>query len=109
MAANASFLELIAILGASMLALFIVAVAIMSGMQSVADHGAALFSQMLRSQGLDPEQTMFAADGREFALAVRRCTRCAARQRCREWLASGVREGYQAFCPNAAFIASVKR
>jgi hypothetical protein len=109
MAANASFLELIAILGASALAIFIVALAIMSGMQAVADKSPALLSQMLRSQGLDPEQPMFSADGREFGIAVRRCTRCTGRQRCREWLASGAREGYQAFCPNAAFIASARR
>lgn len=109
MGGESSILELIAILGASALAIFIVAVAILSGMQAVADNSPTLLSKVLAAQGLDPLQAMSSSEGREFGLAVRRCTRCGGRDRCRAWLASGARDGYQAFCPNAAFIQSLKR
>lgn len=108
MGADSSILELVAILGASALALFIVAVAVMSGMQAVADNSPTLLSQVIAAQGLDPLQAMASTEGREFGLAVRRCTRCSGRERCRAWLSSGARDGYQAFCPNAAFIQSLK-
>jgi hypothetical protein len=109
MGGDSTLLELIAILGASALAIFIVAIAIMSGMQAVADNRPTLLSRVLAAQGLDPFQAMAGAEGREFGLAMRRCTRCSGRERCSAWLSSGARDGYQAFCPNTAFIQSLKR
>jgi hypothetical protein len=35
---------------------------------------------------------------------LRRCGSCASFQRCREFLDSGAREGYEEFCPMAAFV-----
>lgn len=107
--ANPSFLDLVAILGASILAVFIVAVAVMTGLQAVADNSPTLLARVLGTQGIDLLQATEGTEGREFALAVRRCTRCAGRDRCRGWLASGARDGYRAFCANTAFIESLKR
>ncbi len=46
------------------------------------------------------------AAGHEYELtaAVSRCASCNAADRCRDWLASGRREGVEAFCPNASIL-----
>ncbi len=46
------------------------------------------------------------AAGREYALtaAVSQCITCDAAARCRDWLASGGREGVDAFCPNSSIL-----
>lgn len=38
------------------------------------------------------------------ALATRRCVFCPDKAQCDAWLASGSREGFERFCPNADFI-----
>lgn len=40
------------------------------------------------------------------ALATRACVYCNSKEECDAWLASGRREGFEAFCPNAAYIAA---
>ncbi len=40
----------------------------------------------------------------DAAVATRRCAACAGKAICDEWLASGRRDGFEAFCPNADFI-----
>jgi hypothetical protein len=42
---------------------------------------------------------------RNEALAVRRCVFCSAKAKCDAWLASGETQGFEAFCPNALYIA----
>lgn len=44
---------------------------------------------------------------REAASAMRRCMICPQKTACDRWLASGARNGIDAFCPNAEFIARV--
>lgn len=39
------------------------------------------------------------------AVATRACVYCSTKEECDAWLASGRREGFEAFCPNAAYIA----
>jgi hypothetical protein len=41
----------------------------------------------------------------ETARATRRCVACASKAQCDAWLASRKRDGIEAFCPNAGFIA----
>jgi hypothetical protein len=41
----------------------------------------------------------------DAARATRRCVACADKAQCDAWLASHRREGFEAFCPNAGFIA----
>jgi hypothetical protein len=40
----------------------------------------------------------------DAAAAARRCAGCAGKALCDAWLASGRRDGFEAFCPNADFI-----
>jgi len=65
-------------------------------------------SALLARQGVDWGGLAAAAALNEFAFALRRCAGCRARAQCREWLASGRREGYEAFCENGAFVERVK-
>lgn len=39
------------------------------------------------------------------ATATRTCVFCDTKQECDAWLASGRKKGFEAFCPNAAYIA----
>lgn len=67
------------------------------------DNGRLRLEQMLCRRGVKlavaGEQSPYDA-----ALAARRCVGCADKARCDAWLASGRREGFEAFCPNADFI-----
>jgi hypothetical protein len=49
--------------------------------------------------GADPAEAYGAA------LATRRCVFCTTKKECDAWLASGRREGFEDFCPNAWYIA----
>lgn len=40
----------------------------------------------------------------DAAVVARRCAACAGKPVCDAWLASGRRDGFEAFCPNADFI-----
>jgi hypothetical protein len=61
------------------------------------------FVEMLERKGLAPGQdpSQLYAE----AQATRRCVFCKAKQQCDAWLASGRREGFEEFCPNAWYIA----
>jgi len=62
-----------------------------------------LLGRMLARQGAHPpEGTSYSAEA--AALAVRRCARCRAADECERFLATGDREGFEAFCPNATYI-----
>jgi hypothetical protein len=65
----------------------------------------ALFAR----EGIDWARLAAAASVDEFALGLSRCTECRAKAECGEWLASGRRDGYQSFCPNAAFVERVTK
>lgn len=70
------------------------------------DDGRLRLRRMLARNGV----RLAAAAGDEYyeaARATRRCVACADKGRCDAWLASHRREGFDAFCPNAAFIARV--
>jgi Family of unknown function (DUF6455) len=58
--------------------------------------------------GLSPAEAA-AQESRGLAYAVRRCTLCPSVDACREWLASGSREGLERFCPNASLIERLIR
>jgi hypothetical protein len=67
------------------------------------DDGRLRLRRMLARRGV----SLAAADGGiyEIARATRRCVGCADKAQCDAWLAARRREGFEAFCPNAAFIA----
>jgi hypothetical protein len=43
------------------------------------------------------------------ATATRACVYCSTKDVCDAWLASGKSEGFEAFCPNAAYIGGRSR
>ena len=64
---------------------------------------------MLARAGVDWSHLASAASVEEFARGLNRCAECRAKAECAEWLASGRRDGYQRFCPNAAFVERVRK
>jgi hypothetical protein len=62
---------------------------------------------LVASQGVDWGTLARSATVREFADGLENCRQCAAKAECGSWLASGQREGYQRFCPNARFVERV--
>ncbi|TAK82972.1 MAG: hypothetical protein EPO20_19815 [Betaproteobacteria bacterium] len=63
-----------------------------------------LWSVMQR-RGLDLADT--AGRERELGVAASLCVTCPSLEACRDWLAREKPDGLDAFCPNAAFIASL--
>lgn len=73
------------------------------------DNEPLLLGEMLSRTGADVRRLASEAAALDRSLAAYRCLGCQRSVECRRWLGSGARDGYQAFCPNAAFIDSVKR
>lgn len=68
-----------------------------------------LIGELLRRQGADVLYLAVARDGGGFfRSALRRCGNCRSFEQCREFLDSGAREGYEDFCPMAAFVHQAK-
>ena len=67
-----------------------------------------LVVQALRRQSDEAAQRAEKSGGRAYALAVQRCLACTEAAQCQAWLWSGARDGYQPFCPNAAFIERMR-
>jgi hypothetical protein len=67
------------------------------------DDGRLRLRRMLVRNGVRPATV--ADEYYEAARATRRCVACADKARCDAWLASRRRDGFDAFCPNAAFIS----
>lgn len=67
------------------------------------DDGRLRLRRMLVRNGVRPATV--ASEYYETARATRRCVACADKARCDAWLASHRRGGFDAFCPNAAFIS----
>lgn len=99
-----SFLETVAVLSGIILTLAVVGAVVLTQWRGL-EGGPVPLYDMLRRQ--DPRAaTMAVASGsRDFALAVRRCVACDAGTRCREWLDSGSRTGFEAFCRNAGYVS----
>jgi hypothetical protein len=108
MVADSMLLPSIAYFGAAALGVGIVAVAVAGLWRAMTDERPLLLAQLLDRESVDMGPRLTGVGARQFALAARRCMRCAARERCEEWLSQGRRSGYQAFCPNTAYIARLK-
>ncbi len=78
--------------------------------RSMVDQSArGLMVRMLARQGLAPPASARTVDGTEAAAqaaahAFRNCAMCQAAEECERFLASGDREGFEAFCPNSGYI-----
>jgi Family of unknown function (DUF6455) len=71
------------------------------------DDGRLRLRRMLVRNGVRPAAV--ATEYHEMARATRRCVACADKARCDAWLAAHRHEGFEAFCPNAAFISRSAR
>lgn len=99
----------IAVMAAGVLAVFIgFCIVATLWSEGFGDSSPVLLEEMLRRQGDDVARLALASGDRNFAHAVRQCTRCSEAAQCRAWLHSGARDGYQTFCPNAGFVHRMK-
>jgi hypothetical protein len=78
------------------------------GRRMAARPGQLEIWRVMHRVGLSPAEAA-AQESRGLAYAVRRCTLCPSVDACREWLASGSREGLERFCPNASLIERLIR
>ena len=62
---------------------------------------------MLHRRGITDGDAL--EEPRPLAMALRRCALCPSVEECRDWLASGAREGFDAFCPNSRYIRRLER
>lgn len=108
MAADPALLQSIAIFGATALGLGIAVLAALTLWRAMTDERPLLLSELLTLEGVEMGARPRGAGGRQFALAARTCMECRARERCEAWLARPGSEGYQAFCPNAGYVARMK-
>jgi hypothetical protein len=74
-----------------------------------ADEGPLRLAPMMRRRGAAPPQALAEGEAEALARAALRCTVCRDKASCDAWLASGARDGYQRFCPNAGFIERARR
>jgi hypothetical protein len=102
-------LSLIAVMGGTLLGLVITAAVLLALWSRDALEKPLLLERVLRRQGDDVAHRALASGSQDFAGAVRQCLRCAEAAQCRAWLASGARQGYQWFCPNAGYIDRMRR
>lgn len=100
-------MALVAAMSGTTLAILIVAIALLA--LWARDSKPLLLEQALRRQGDRVAYRALSSGGHEFAVAVQRCLACSEAAQCRAWLGSGVQDGYQSFCPNAAYIERMKQ
>lgn len=108
MAADPMLLQSIAFFGATALGLGIAAVAVLGLWRAMTDERPLLLSELLAIEGVDMAGGVKGVGARQFAIAARACMQCTSRARCQEWLSVRRSNGYEAFCPNAGYVARLK-
>ena len=109
MAADPLLLEWMALFGATALGAGILVFAVLALWRAMIDERPLLLPEVLRLAGVDMAAHANGTGAREFALAARRCMDCRVRGECEAWLGQPAEEGYEAFCPNAGYVARLKR
>jgi len=105
-----AILESVAVMASSAIVVGIIAyIVVMTWWRGWPVSPSLQLGEMLLRQGERVARTAIAPGGNDFALVVRRCVGCKEAARCRAWLDSGQREGYDAFCPNAGFVDRMKQ
>ena len=84
-------------------------ITLMRWQPALGDERPLFLSQMLRRQGASFPDAVTQGAAYDYALAVRRCVNCGQADTCRKWLETGKQDGYAEFCPNAEFIARLKK
>lgn len=109
MVANPLLLEWIALFGATALGTGILVLAALALWRAMTDERPLLLAEVLRLAGVDMAAHVTGTGAREFALAARRCMDCGVRGECEAWLGKPAAQSYEAFCPNAGYVARLKR
>ena len=102
-------LPLIAVMGGALFVLAVIGAVLLALWSRDAVEAPLLLERVLRRQGDDVAHRALASGNRDFAVAVRQCLRCTEAAQCRAWLASGARDGYEWFCPNAGYVDRTKQ
>lgn len=105
---NMAFLGSMAIMAVAALLLVIGGYVAIAAIWRFRREPAAGLGVMLARNGLDWGRLAAVGSIGEVATALDRCADCRAKTQCEEWLASGRRDGYTSFCPNAAFVERMK-
>ena len=101
------FMQMVAFLGLGFIGLIVLGIALFALWRSSFGKPVLVYA-VLRSQGDDVARVATASGNRDFALAVKHCLRCPETVRCRAWLDSGKRRGYEAFCGNAGYVSRIR-
>lgn len=98
------------LIGAALIALVVIAARAMWVMWRAAliEERPMLMHRMLQRQGVTIAGVVDYATLDRACSAARRCAACRDLEACMAWLEGGKTEGYQAFCPNAEFVQSLK-
>ena len=99
---------ILAAYGTAMLIVVILVAGLLSAWRGDGGVGSVLLEKVLRRQSDAAAANALASGSRDFAVAVQRCLSCNQAAQCRAWLASGARDGYQTFCPNARYVQRMK-
>jgi Family of unknown function (DUF6455) len=100
------FLEIVTVLSAATVAFIALCLTLLAWRAS---HAApVLLYEMLDRQGGAVAHLALASEGRSFGMAVRQCVACPSKLRCRAWLESGNRDGYEAFCANTGYVTRLR-
>lgn len=83
--------------------------AVVLGRRMLHDEGPLRLNEVLRRHGLGFPDLGTHGAAYEAALAVRRCVACSRKADCDRWLAAGGGDGFEAFCPNAGYIARLQQ
>jgi hypothetical protein len=98
------------LIGAALIALAVVAARALWVMwrASMIEERPVLMHRMLQRQGVTIAGVEDYATLERACHAARRCVACRDLETCKAWLDGGKTEGYEAFCPNADFIHTLK-
>jgi hypothetical protein len=101
------FMQTVAFLGLGFIGLIVLGIALVALWRASSDQPVLLHA-MLRSQGDHVARVATASGSRDFAVAVKQCLRCPATARCRAWLDSDTKGGFEAFCGNAGYVSRIR-
>ena len=101
------FMQMVAFLGIGFVGLIALGVTFLALWRGASERPVLLYA-MLRRQGDDVARVATGSGSSDFALAVNQCLCCNAAARCRAWLDSGKRQGFEAFCANAGYVSRLR-
>lgn len=99
---------MVAFLGAAVVGGIALVAIVLALWQGANPDVPVLLYPMLRRQSEEAARIATGSGSRSFATAVKQCVQCQCTTRCRVWLDSGKRQGFEAFCANAGYVSRVQ-